>query len=233
MNNKKIGIALILGPFIGLILVLTAWAIVSFVVSNLVSASPASAASIAQADSVYRNGNRIYNANVPTDLGTSEVRLGAGDTRQTVARIINVALGFLGILCVLAIFICVPLGIIFLVKKDYDPKVKYDERSGKGKGSVVPDEIKGWNWGAAGLGIIWGLYHNVWISLLNFIPVVNWFWWIFLGVYGNEWAWKKQRWTSVAEFKDTQRKWMPWGIVFFILWSLSWALYFFSAVANQ
>lgn len=40
-------------------------------------------------------------------------------TSSTVARIINATLGLLGILCVLGIFVCVPLGIYFLTKKEF------------------------------------------------------------------------------------------------------------------
>ncbi|PIQ67350.1 ribonuclease G [Candidatus Uhrbacteria bacterium CG_4_10_14_0_2_um_filter_41_7] len=95
--------------------------------------------------------------------------------------------------------------------------MKYDERSGKGEASIIPNEIKGWNWGAAGLTWIWGVPHGVWISLLVLIPFVNIIMWIFLGLKGNEWAWKKQQWESVEKFISYQNKWKPWGIAFFIL----------------
>lgn len=45
----------------------------------------------------------------PEDVGVtaigSEIKLGAGDVRQTAARIINVALGFLGIIAVVIVLI--------------------------------------------------------------------------------------------------------------------------------
>lgn len=81
----------------------------------------------------------------------------------------------------------------------------------------VPEEIKVWNWGAAGLTWIWGLSFGVWISLLTFVPIVNWFWWIVLGIKGNEWAWRKGNYKSVEEFKVKQAKWRPWGIAIFVL----------------
>ena len=41
-----------------------------------------------------------------------------------------------------------------------------DNTSGLGKSSIVPDEIKGWCWGAFFLGFIWGLSNRTYISLL-------------------------------------------------------------------
>jgi hypothetical protein len=130
--------------------------------------------------------------------------------------VIDYALGFLGIIFVIALFILVPIGIYLIAKKDH-VITKCDERSGKGQKSIIPDEIKGWSWGAAGLGWIWGVYHSVWISLLSFIPILNWVWWIVMGIKGNEWAWQKRRWKNIHEFQNSQRKWGIWGIVFFFL----------------
>jgi hypothetical protein len=132
-------------------------------------------------------------------------------------NIFNVIFGLIGIICVVGIVVGIPLGIIFLRKKDLVSGLKYDERSGNKAASVVPAEIKGWNWGAAGLTWIWGVYHGVWISLLVFIPLVNIVMWFVLGIKGSEWAWKSQKWESVDAFKIAQKKWKPWGIVFFIL----------------
>jgi len=91
---------------------------------------------------------------------------------------------------------------------------KYDERSGKGKDSIIPKEIIEWNWGAAGLSIIWGIYNNVWISFLTFIVPLGF---IIMGKVGNGWAWRNKKWKSVEEFKKSQAKWQPWGKVFFII----------------
>jgi hypothetical protein len=139
------------------------------------------------------------------------------ETPNIAASIIKLVLGFVGIICVFGILTGIPLSIIYLRKKEVTPGVKYDERSGKGEASVVPAEIKGWNWGAAGLTWIWGVYHGVWISLLVLIPLVNIIMLVILGLKGSEWAWKKQPWESVEKFTSSQRKWKPWGIVFFIL----------------
>lgn len=138
-----------------------------------------------------------------------------------VSTVVNIVLGFLGVVFVVAIFVCVPLGIVMRGKREIPDGAAYDERSGQGPSSVVPPELKGWNWGAAGLSFIWGLYHHVWLSLVVFVPLVNIVWWIVLGVKGNEWAWRSQRWVSVDEFNQMQAKWKPWGITFLVLSLLS------------
>ena len=148
---------------------------------------------------------------ISNSMGASEVAL----------SVIKVTLGFVGIISVIGIMIGIPLGIVFFAKKEMVEGAPFDERSGKGDFSEIPNEIKGWNWGAAGLTWIWGLYHRVWISVLVFIPFVNIVMWIILGIKGSEWAWRKEKWLSVEEFKYAQRKWKPWGIAFFILSILS------------
>lgn len=151
-------------------------------------------------------------------FGIVKALLGLGETQTMLISIINVILGLLGLICVAGIIIGIPLGIHYLKKEEkQDVNKKFDQRSGKGKDSVVPLEIKGWNWGAAGLTFIWGAWHRVWISLLMFIPFLGFIWWIVLGIKGNEWAWRKNKWESVEQFKVSQRKWKPWGIVFLIL----------------
>jgi hypothetical protein len=137
-----------------------------------------------------------------------------------VAQIINVILGLLGVVCVVGIIIGIPMGILFIGKKELVDGAKYDERSGKKEASVVPDEIKGWNWGAAGLTWVWGVYHGVFISLLAFIPLVNIIMFIVLGMKGSEWAWKARKWESVEIFVSSQKKWKPFGILFFVLMML-------------
>ena len=177
-KNKKIGLFLLIGPFVGLIATLVIFGIISFALNS------------------------------------------AGATTESpsvVSAIIRVILGFVGIVCVIGILVGIPLGIIYLNKKEIVTGMKYDERSGKGEASVVPEEIKGWNWGAAGLTWIWGVYHGVWISLLILIPLVNIIILIILGLKGSEWAWKKQQCESVEKFVISQNKWKPWGILFFVL----------------
>jgi|SRR3989338_852202 len=136
-----------------------------------------------------------------------------------ITNLINWVSWFIGLLFVVLGPIFLIMGIIHLrkSKREIIEGASYDERSGKKQDSIMPDEIKGWNWGAAGLTWIWGAYHGVWISLLSFIPLVNIIMWIVLGLKGNEWAWRAEKWRSVEEFIISQKKWKPWGIAIFIL----------------
>jgi hypothetical protein len=172
--NKKIGLWMIIGPFIGLVMVLATWAVMSFLLSSSFGG-------------------------------------------HATMAILNVLLGFVGLLCVVGIMVGIPLGIVTMYKPAPLEPTLADPRSGLGDASVIPPEIVGWNWGAFGLPKIWGIYHNVWICLLTLIPVVNIVVAIYMGVKGNELAWRKNKWTSVEDFKQKQAAWRVWGIVGFIL----------------
>ncbi len=95
---------------------------------------------------------------------------------------------------------------------------------------TVPDEIRGWNWGAFLLNWIWGLGNNTFIALLMFVPVVNLAMPFVLGAKGNAWAWKNAKWDDVDHFRRVQRTWTLVGlglwvglITFFavILWGIT------------
>jgi serine/threonine protein kinase len=106
----------------------------------------------------------------------------------------------------------------------------------------VPDEIKGWNWGAFLAAPIWALSHRVfWSGLLslplllksisflkldwqdNCFYVSPWEFWgtltlyllmaLGLGSNGNEWAWKSKKWESIEAFKASQRVWAIAGAI--------------------
>ncbi|MGA8261001.1 MAG: cytochrome c oxidase assembly factor Coa1 family protein [Arenicellales bacterium] len=79
--------------------------------------------------------------------------------------------------------------------------------SGQGRESVVPEEIRGWNWGAFLLNWIWGIGNRTYVALLALIPLVNLVMPFVLGAKGNEWAWRNQYWDSIDHFKRVQRKW--------------------------
>lgn len=83
--------------------------------------------------------------------------------------------------------------------------------SGQGKDARVPDEIRGWNWGAFILNWIWGIGNQTYIAFLMFVPFVNLGMAFVLGAKGNEWAWRNKRWDSVEHFKRVQRKWGFWS----------------------
>ena len=92
-----------------------------------------------------------------------------------------------------------------------------ENTSGQGKLATIPEEIRGWNWGAFLLNWIWGLGNSVWIALLALIPYVVVVVAIVLGVKGNEWAWRRRKWDSIEHFKRTQRTWAKWGIILLIV----------------
>ena len=134
------------------------------------------------------------------------------DETSSIGNLMNIALGFLGVIGVIAVIVGIPLGLIYLNKKESIQNSRYDARSGKGDASVVPKEIKKWHWGAFTLSLIWGLWNNVWISLLLLVPLLNLVILVMLGIKGNEWAWRKKRWESIEQFQRVQHKWSMWGI---------------------
>lgn len=79
--------------------------------------------------------------------------------------------------------------------------------------------ITGWSWGAFLLSWIWGIGNHVWIALLVLIPIapINLIVAIYLGIKGNELAWRKKTWESPEQFIEVQKKWAKWGLIVLIL----------------
>lgn len=91
----------------------------------------------------------------------------------------------------------------------------------------IPEEIKGWNWGAFLMPWFWPLSNQVWIGLLACVPKIGWMMAIALGARGNEWAWKSRRWRSIEHFKAHQRGWAIAGTLLGVPISLVfWAMAF-------
>jgi hypothetical protein len=101
------------------------------------------------------------------------------------------------------------------------PEMLPPNTSGHGTETVIPQEIKGWSWGAFLLSWIWGIGNRTYIAFLCFVPVLNLVMIFILGAKGNEWAWRNKHWESVEAFKRTQKKWMIAGLVIFGLGILS------------
>ena len=106
-----------------------------------------------------------------------------------------------------------------------------DNTSGRGALAVVPREVGGWGWGAFLLNWIWGLFNQVYIALLMFVPVVNIVMMFVLGAKGREWAWRNKRWDSVEQFRRVQRGWAIAGVVVWALFIAFFAAMYFSIVA--
>ncbi len=86
----------------------------------------------------------------------------------------------------------------------------FNNDSGMGDASVLPAELRGFNWGALFGSWIWGLGNSVWLALLCLVPCVGFFVRFYLGAKGSEMAWKRKRWESVQAFKSAQ---VTWGVI--------------------
>ena len=107
-----------------------------------------------------------------------------------------------------------------------------ENTSGQFNASVVPSEIKGWNWGAFGLNFIWAIGNRTWVGLLALVPIIGIVMAVALGFKGNEWAWKNKQWKSIDHFKKVQKIWSIWGVSLFILFMVFiisfWGLFYYS-----
>lgn len=90
----------------------------------------------------------------------------------------------------------------------------------------LPDGVRGWNWAAFILGPVWGIGLRIWWTAIAFLVIavmLRTSWqlalvaWIalamFLGLRGNEFAWRAQRWDSVGQFIATQQRWSIGALV--------------------
>jgi len=97
---------------------------------------------------------------------------------------------------------------------EFNPPVNNSGQGGIFDSSIqVPDEIKGWNWGAFLLPGFWPFSNQVLIGLLAWTPYIGWIMSFVLGAKGNEWAWKSRKWDSITAFKSHQRAWTIWGLI--------------------
>ena len=86
----------------------------------------------------------------------------------------------------------------------------YNNDSGMGDASVLPAELRGFNWAALFGSWIWSAGNSVWVGLLCLVPCVGFFMRFFLGAKGSEMAWKNKRWESVQAFRSAQ---VTWGVI--------------------
>ena len=103
----------------------------------------------------------------------------------------------------------------------------------------LPQELQGWNWGGLLLPFVWGPFNRVWVGLavlLVFIPpmsvVLVLFLYgpaaIFLGMRGNELAWRARKWDSVEHFRVVQAQWAKWAAIIFALLAISMLMFLIS-----
>lgn len=92
-----------------------------------------------------------------------------------------------------------------------------ENTSGQGSSAAIPAEIERWNWGAFLLNWIWGIGNKTYIALLMFLPGVNLIMLFLLGAKGSKWAWQNKHWDSVDHFNQSQKKWVFWGVIAWVL----------------
>jgi len=92
--------------------------------------------------------------------------------------------------------------------------------------------VQGWNWGAFVISWIWAFSHQLpgWgvgmllLNLASWIPVIGFPFSliglglaIYLGIKGNELAWRQRPFQGLEHFRATERVWRTWGIVLFVM----------------
>ncbi len=92
-----------------------------------------------------------------------------------------------------------------------------ENTSGTDTNAPLPLGVAGWGWGPFFLTVWWGIFNNVWISLITFIPLIGSIMPVVLGIKGRELAWKAKRWKDVDDFNRVQRIWSVTGLAFFIV----------------
>ena len=122
--------------------------------------------------------------------------------------------------------------------------IAYQQANGNNIGASVSDddrkrfynrEINSWNWGAFLLGWIWGIFNNVYWTLIALIPIplVGLIVAIIAGVKGTRQSWENGKWQDgdIDAFKKKQKGWMIAG---FIVWGVSLLIpiLFWSSIIN-
>jgi len=96
-------------------------------------------------------------------------------------------------------------------------------------------ELRKFNWGAAGLNFIWGIFNGSFLNCLSSFMVIVFFiglilltvenkisavliyvfYVIYLGVRGNKWAWEHHKWDNLQRFSIVQQRWNIAGLIAF------------------
>jgi hypothetical protein len=86
------------------------------------------------------------------------------------------------------------------------------------RSAALPDHLRRWNWGAFFFSWIWAFWHRAWLlGVLGLIPFVSLIVQIYLGVKGNEIAWRNKSWAGEEDFQASQRRWAIAALVVFVL----------------
>ena len=79
-------------------------------------------------------------------------------------------------------------------------------------GAFDPTQFPKFNWGAFLLNWIWALNHRKPIGLIALIPCVGFFFSLYMGFVGYQWAWESGRFNTVSECRKCQSIWGWWGL---------------------
>ncbi len=88
----------------------------------------------------------------------------------------------------------------------------------------LPESARGWNTAAFLLSPLWGPANGVWLGIVGllflFIPIdlnlrllMYFAFGAYMGIRGNEMAWRARRWPSLAHFRRVQQQWMLVALV--------------------
>ncbi len=97
---------------------------------------------------------------------------------------------------------------------------------------LTEEELRRWNWGGFLLSWIWGLGNNVWWALLALIPGISLVVAIMLGLRGTRASWEAGKWSSPAQFWESQRRWTFAGLIVTGVGVLIYLVFFIVAMAS-
>jgi len=142
------------------------------------------------------------------------------------------AIGEAALLILGCAILAVPvLGLIFVVRD-----LKRARGFPSGNDPQVIAAIRGWSWGAFGLTILWACAHKLgwWVAafLIPFGVLLQPAWQpyghylatlgfyaiaIYLGIRGNQIAWRRRPFRDLTHFEAVERRWGIWGAFFVVL----------------
>ena len=226
-----------LGPIVLLVAILLSYAIATFVLTSIQSATEP------ETNTIMESTNMMVE---PTGLGQQ-------DTGVAVAKIINAILGLLGIIAVVLILPGLVLGIYFLSKKE-DAQILLQLTPLPAYKGLSPQQIiyiANWSWGAFFGTLIWALGNKLYLlavpliislvlsmlvnlgvfgALAIIVNIILFLFgiyglviWIYLSIKGRQLAWAKG-WQSFEQFKKRQQL-LKWLILVFIIIILAFYLY--------
>lgn len=106
-----------------------------------------------------------------------------------------------------------------------------------GQDGTPPDDVKSWNMGAFMMTAVWGIANEVYEALWVFaavIPIIGWIAaiavMIWMGISGNELAYRKKHYDTVSDFKQAQNTWNRAGWFTFIISIITGFIYLIAFV---